>query len=77
MATRTSSRTRTRPQAEPGTFTAPRPHEGLRRCPQCHGLVIAGKTPGTWLTPVRGDVHDCAKWAALLAALDTGGEYAG
>lgn len=63
---------RRRPQVEASTWPTARPDEGLRRCPQCHGLVVPGKQPGTWITPVRGDVHDCTAWRALLAALSEG-----
>lgn len=64
--------TRRRPQVEPSALRKTRPDEGLRVCPQCHGLVVPGKQPGAWITPVRGDVHDCTAWRALLAALSEG-----
>lgn len=67
MATRRRS-----PQVAASALAPTRPLEGLRACPQCHGLVVPGKEPGTWLTPVRGDVHDCTAWRALLETLNAG-----
>jgi hypothetical protein len=55
-------------------FPASTRKEGLYKCPRCSGVVTAGDVPGVWVTPVKGDAHDCTTWLQRLAACGLGGE---